>query len=56
METTRQYANIFRQLRYAGTPIPTNDIWIAALVIQHELALYSRDAHFDSLPQLRRIG
>lgn len=54
-QTTFHYARIFRQLRTQGTPIPTNDIWIAALVQQHNLLLYSRDAHFDALPQLGRL-
>ncbi|MBA7685702.1 hypothetical protein ES703_94128 [subsurface metagenome] len=54
-ETTHHYARIFRQLRKQGTPIPTNDIWIAALISQHNLFLYSRDAHFDCLPQLPRL-
>lgn len=53
-QTTFHYARIFRQLREQGTPIPTNDIWIAALVQQHNLLLFSRDAHFDALPQLGR--
>ena len=52
--TTRHYAALFGQLRKQGTPIPTNDLWIAALVLQHDLELHSRDAHFDRLPQLRR--
>ncbi len=55
METTRRYAELFRMLRTAGTPIPTNDIWIAALVVQHDLPLYTRDRHFDALPQLVRM-
>ena len=55
METTRHYARIFRQLRIAGTPIPTNDLWIAALVVQHELTLYTQDAHFEALPQIPRV-
>ncbi len=55
LATTRHYAHLYRQLRTAGTPIPTNDMWIAALVLQNELPLYSRDAHFDVLPQLPRI-
>ncbi len=55
-QTTHHYARIFIQLRSQGTPIPTNDMWIAALVMQHDLLLYSRDRHFDSLPQLPRIG
>ncbi|MGI9336795.1 MAG: type II toxin-antitoxin system VapC family toxin [Gammaproteobacteria bacterium] len=50
--TTRAYANLYRQLRQQGTPIPTNDLWIAALVLEHNLALCSRDNHFRHLPQL----
>ena len=53
-QTTQQYANVYRQLRRQGTPIPTNDMWIAALVLQHSLVLLARDAHFDALPQLTR--
>ena len=56
IETTRHYAHLYRQLRAAGTPIPTNDLWIAALVVQHELTLFSRDAHFDALPQLPTLA
>ncbi|MEX2445124.1 MAG: type II toxin-antitoxin system VapC family toxin [Alkalispirochaeta sp.] len=55
MDTTRHYAILYRQLRLAGTPIPTNDLWIAALVVEHDVMLYSRDAHFDALPQLPRL-
>src|SRR5262245_23139855 len=53
--TTHHYARLIYQLRKQGTPIPTNDVWIAALVIQHQLHLYDRDQHFDALPQLARI-
>jgi tRNA(fMet)-specific endonuclease VapC len=53
-QTTHHYANIYRQLRLQGTPIPTNDMWIAALVLQHSLTLCARDTHFDALPQLPR--
>jgi predicted nucleic acid-binding protein len=52
--TTQVYAGLFTQLRRQGTPIPTNDIWIAAIALQHNLALLSRDGHFDNIPQLRR--
>ena len=51
-QTTHHYANIYRQLRRQGTLIPANDIWIAALVLQHSLTLCTRDAHFDALPQI----
>ena len=54
-QTTHHYAAVYRQLRVQGTPIPANDLWIAALVLQHDLALYARDQHFDHLPQLVRI-
>ena len=53
--TTRSYASLYRQLRRQGTPIPTNDLWIAALVLEHGLALYTRDAHFEHLPQLNLV-
>lgn len=54
-QTTHHYAQVYRQLRKQGTPVPTNDMWIAALVLQHSLVLYDRDAHFDALPQLTRV-
>ncbi len=53
-QTTHHYAHLFAQLRRQGTPIPTNDLWIAALVTQHDLALLTNDAHFSHLPQLAR--
>ena len=54
-QTTHHYASVFRQLRRQGTAIPTNDMWLAALVLQHNLALHARDSHFDHLPQLVRV-
>lgn len=51
-QTTYQYASLFRQLRKQGTPIPTNDLWTAALAVQHGLHLFARDRHFDHLPQI----
>jgi len=53
-QTTHHYATLFAQLRRQATPIPTNDLWIAALVMQHELMLLANDKHFDHLPQLLR--
>ena len=54
-QTTHHYAAVYRQLRQQGSPIPTNDMWIAALVLQHGLVLYARDDHFDHLPQIPRL-
>lgn len=53
--TTHQYARLFQQLKRQGTPIPTNDIWIAALVVQHELILFARDQHFKHIAQIPTI-
>jgi tRNA(fMet)-specific endonuclease VapC len=53
-ETTEVYARLFVQLRRAGTPVPTNDLWIASLAVQHQLTLISRDEHFDKFPQVLR--
>lgn len=54
-QTTHHYGAVYRQLRKQGTPIPSNDMWIAALVLQHSLVLLARDVHFDALPQLARM-
>lgn len=54
-QTTHHYAAVFQQLRKQGTPIPTNDMWLAALTLQHNLVLHDRDKHFDNLPQLVRV-
>lgn len=54
--TTHHYAEISVELKRKGTPIPTNDLWIAALCRQHSLPLLSRDRHFDSVPGTERIS
>ncbi len=54
-QTTHHYAALYRQLRQQGTPISTNDMWIAALVLQHSLVLCARDTHSNALPQLMRV-
>lgn len=54
-QTAYEYAAIHLELRRAGKPIPTNDLWIAALTRQHGLPLMSRDRHFDAVSGIRRI-
>jgi len=46
---------VYRQLRKQGTPVLTNDMWIAAFVLQYSLMLYDGDAHFKALPQLTGV-
>src|SRR5689334_8742203 len=54
-ETTRIFGRLFVQLRKAGTPVPTNDLWIASLALQHQLTVLTRDSHFHKIAQLMRI-
>jgi tRNA(fMet)-specific endonuclease VapC len=53
--TTHYYAEITLELKRKGKPIPTNDLWIAALCRQHALPLLSRDRHFDWVEGNRRV-
>ena len=56
VDTAEFYASILSDLKQAGTPIPTNDIWIAAIAFQHGYKLFTKDRHFDLVPGLIRIG
>lgn len=55
-ETAISYAAIRDSLRRKGRPIPSNDAWIAALALQHDLPVLSRDEHFDQVEGLQRLG
>jgi tRNA(fMet)-specific endonuclease VapC len=54
--TSTHYAALRVELKRVGKPIPSNDLWIAALCRQHGLAILSRDGHFDLVPGIQRIG
>lgn len=51
-ETARWYGEVKQYLKTIGRPLPENDIWIAALSLQHGLTLVTRDKHFDSIHSL----
>jgi tRNA(fMet)-specific endonuclease VapC len=51
-QTAQQYAKIAQRLRKKGRPIPQNDLWIAALALQHKLTLVTRDGHFKHIDGL----
>ncbi len=53
--TARVYGEVKSALRKRGRPIPDNDIWIAAVAIQHSLSLVSRDEHFTNIDQLNLV-
>jgi tRNA(fMet)-specific endonuclease VapC len=56
LETARAYASVRSMLDGKGRPIPANDIWIAAMALQHRLPVLSRDTHFDYVDDLTRIS
>lgn len=51
-ETAERYAAIFNHLRDQGTPIPTNDLWIAATAMQFGLKVVTTDRHYQKVPQI----
>ena len=51
-ETAERYAVILNSLWRAGTPIPTNDIWIAASAMEHGLRVVTTDDHYQKVPQV----
>ena len=54
--TTVPYSEVRVELKKSGRPIPSNDLWIAALCRQHSLPLLSRDPHFDAVPGITRVS
>lgn len=54
-QTCHHYAQIRFQLKRQGTPIPSNNIWIAALVLQYGLVLHTYDTDFNHISSLPRV-
>ncbi len=52
IETSEFYAKIYDELKRSGDPIPTNDLWIAALTLQHGTKLFTLDKHFRKVQGL----
>ena len=52
-DTARYYGDVQNRLRVKGRPLPENDVWIAAIAIQHELTLVTRDEHFKEITNLK---
>ena len=55
-DTNELYARIWSELARQGKPIPTNDIWIAAICLQHQLTLATSDKHLAAVPLLNLIS
>lgn len=56
LNTAMIYASVRESLRSGGTPIPENDVWIAALAVQTGYSILSRDTHFDHVGEVTRVG
>ena len=52
-ETSRIFGKLKHDLRLKGTPLPTNDIWIASQCMEKGAVLVSYDSHFDQIPGLQ---
>jgi tRNA(fMet)-specific endonuclease VapC len=55
-ETAQRYGEVKHQLRLKGRPLPENDVWIAALALQYDLTLVTRDAHFQEVENLQTVS
>jgi tRNA(fMet)-specific endonuclease VapC len=55
-ETAVHYSELRQWLKTLSTPIPVNDMWIAALARQHTMPVLTNDAHFNDIPGVDVIG
>lgn len=55
-QTARYYGEIKNNLRVKGHPLPENDIWIAAIALQYNLMLVTRDAHFLEIENMQTVA
>lgn len=53
--SAERYAAIYGYLRAMGTPVPTNDLWIGALAMEHGAVLVTLDNHFSHMPQILSV-
>jgi predicted nucleic acid-binding protein len=51
-DIAERYGILVGQLVRQGTPIPTNDIWIAAAALETGARLVTADPHFNHVPGL----
>jgi tRNA(fMet)-specific endonuclease VapC len=55
LATAEVYARLRLDLKKKGKPIPENDLWIAALCVEHQVKLAAVDSHFDAVDGLQRF-
>lgn len=54
--TAEVYARLRLDLKKKGKPIPENDLWIAAICVEHQVRLAAVDGHFDAVDELERMA
>jgi tRNA(fMet)-specific endonuclease VapC len=55
-ETAERYSEIRSELKATGTPIPSNDLWIAALARHRRMRLVTRDSHFRGIRGIHTLA
>ncbi len=55
IDTAKKYAVIKAKLKIIGKPIPENDIWIAAISLQYNLPIATRDQHFNVIDDIKLV-
>jgi tRNA(fMet)-specific endonuclease VapC len=53
-ETSMVYSDLYTILKKSGSPIPTNDLWIAAQCVEKGAGLVTGDRHIDLFPTIRK--
>ncbi len=53
-ETAKVFGMVKQELRIAGSPLPINDVWIAAHALETGSTLITYDRHFKNIPGLRQ--
>jgi len=55
-ETSDVYARLRLDLKHKAKPIPENDLWIAAVCVEHEHSLATADPHFNAVSRLKVVA
>ena len=56
LAVAREYGRLKSELKAQGTPLPENDMWIAAIALRYKLTVASRDRHFSEIGGLAVVG
>jgi tRNA(fMet)-specific endonuclease VapC len=51
-EAATHFADLYAELRRQGTPVPSNDLWIAAIALRDGATVLTFDAHFSAMPRI----